>query len=70
MGCALLPAHAQHFPSKPLRMLTAEPGGGSDLTARIIAQGLSASLGQGVVVDNRVGGINIAELAARAAPDG
>ena len=70
MGCALLPAHAQPFPSKPLRMLTAEPGGGSDLTARIIAQGLSASLGQGVVVDNRVGGINIAELAARAAPDG
>ena len=51
-------------------MLTAEPGGGSDLTARIVAQGLTAALSQQVVVDNRVGGINIATIAAHAAPDG
>jgi len=60
----------QAYPAKPLRMLTAEPGGGSDLAARLIAHGLSASLGQQVVVDNRVGGIIIAELAAKAPPDG
>lgn len=69
-GCIWLPAHAQTFPTKPLRMLTAESGGGSDLIARIIAQGLSVSLGQQVVVDNRVGGVLIAELAAKAPPDG
>src|SRR5688572_7184713 len=63
-------AFGQTFPTKPLRMLTAEPGGGSDVAARIVAQGLSASLGQQVVVDNRVGGIHIASLAANAAPDG
>lgn len=63
-------AAAQSFPTKPLRMLTAEPGGGSDVAARIVAQGLTAALGQQVVVDNRVGGINIAMLAANAAPDG
>jgi len=60
----------QTFPAKPLRMLTAEPGGGSDVAARIVAQGLNAALGQQVVVDNRVGGINIAAIAANAAPDG
>lgn len=64
------PVTGQTFPTKPLRMLTAEPGGGSDVAARIVAQGLAAALGQQVVVDNRVGGINIASLAANAAPDG
>lgn len=69
---AVLPAvaHAQAYPTKPLRMLTAETGGGSDVAARIIAQGLSSALGQQVVVDNRVGGIHIGTLAANAAPDG
>lgn len=61
---------AQPYPTKPIRMLTAEPGGGSDVAARIVAQGLTNTLGQQVVVDNRVGGINIATLAANAAPDG
>lgn len=63
-------AYAQPYPYRPLRMLTAEPGGGSDVAARIVAQGLSAALGQQVVVDNRVGGINIASIAANSAPDG
>lgn len=65
-----LVAGAQAYPTKPLRMLTAETGGGSDVAARIIAQGLSGALGQQVVVDNRVGGIHIGMLAANAAPDG
>ena len=67
---ALAAGSEQGFPTKPLRMLTAEPGGGSDLLARVVAQGLSSSLGQQVVVDNRVGGVIIAELAAKAPPDG
>lgn len=63
-------AETQIWPTKPLRMLTAELGGGSDLSARLIAQGLSGNLGQQVVVDNRVGGVIIADVAAKSAPDG
>src|SRR3972149_10667244 len=44
----------QDFPSKPLRILTAEAGGGNDFLARLIAQGLSSTLGQQAIVDNRV----------------
>ena len=58
------------YPTKPLRMLTAEPGGGSDVAARVIAPGLAAGLGQPVVVDNRGGGMIIAEITARAPADG
>jgi tripartite-type tricarboxylate transporter receptor subunit TctC len=61
---------AQEYPVKPIRLLTAGAGGGSDITARLIAQGLSARLGQPVVIDTRVGGVIIAEIAARAYPDG
>ena len=70
VGWASQPVQAQPFPTKPLRMLTAEPGGGSDVAARIIAPGLSAGLGQPVVVDNRGGGMIIAEITARAPADG
>ena len=58
------------WPTKPLRMLTAELGGGSDLSARLIATGLSGTIGQQVIVDNRVGGVIIADIAAKSAPDG
>ena len=51
-------------------MLTAGFGGGSDIAARLLAQGMSESLGQQVVVDNRVGGITIAHLTTQAPPDG
>jgi len=63
-------AFPQDFPVKPIRLLTAGAGGGSDITARVIAQGLAAPLGQPVVVDTRVGGVIIAEIAAKAYPDG
>ncbi|HKA44485.1 MAG TPA: tripartite tricarboxylate transporter substrate-binding protein [Burkholderiales bacterium] len=68
--CGASGAADQAYPAKTVRMLTAELGGGSDLSARLIAQGLSTSLGQQVIVDNRVGGIIIADIAAKAAPDG
>jgi tripartite-type tricarboxylate transporter receptor subunit TctC len=67
------PAAAQVYPSKPVRMvLPYPPGGGSDTIGRPLAQKLSESLGQQVVVENRGGANgNIGmEHAARAAPDG
>lgn len=58
------------YPMKPIRLLTAEIGGGSDYTARLIAQPMSESLGQSIVIDNRPGGVIIGELAAKANHDG
>jgi tripartite-type tricarboxylate transporter receptor subunit TctC len=61
------------YPSRPLRLiLPFPPGGGTDILGRLVAERLSARLGQPVVTDNRGGaGGNLgAEAAARAAPDG
>ena len=63
-------AFAQDYPGRPIRLLTAGAGGGSDIITRVIAPGLGARLGQPVVVDTRVGGVIIAEIAAKAYPDG
>ena len=70
MALACGHAVAQTYPVKPVRMLSAQFGGGSDIAARLIAGALSTTLGQQVIVDSRVGGTIIAELAAKAAPDG
>ncbi len=59
---------AQDFPSKPIRILTTEAGGGGDLVARVVGQGLSGALGQPVIIDNR--GIRGAEIVAKAPRDG
>ena len=51
-----LPASAQTFPSKPVHLIVAyAPGGTGDVVARVIAEKLSAALGQSVVVENRAG---------------
>jgi tripartite-type tricarboxylate transporter receptor subunit TctC len=64
---------AQAYPSRPLRWIVPiAPGGGTDLTTRIVAQKFTEFVGYPVVVDNRAGASgNIgAELAARAPADG
>lgn len=60
----------QAYPVKPVRLITAEVGGGHDLAARLIAQGLTTSLGQQFIVENRSGAAIAGEYVARAAPDG
>lgn len=61
----------QTFPSKPIRIVTAQAGGGTDFVTRLIAQGLTESLKQQVIVDNRGGNVSIgAEIVAKAPPDG
>ena len=66
-------AHAQTFPTKPVRGIVANAAGGnSDLVARMAAEGLARELGQSVYVENQPGGRQIpaTQLVARATPDG
>ena len=74
VGAAAAPAlAADHYPSRPVRILVGfAPGGTTDVTSRMVAQKLSESLHQQFIVENRAGaGSNIAMgLAAKAAPDG
>ena len=61
---------AQDYPTRPIRVLTSPPGGGSDFVSRLIAQGISGPLGQPVIVENRPGGTIAGETVAKAVPDG
>jgi tripartite-type tricarboxylate transporter receptor subunit TctC len=68
-----LPATAQQYPARPIRMIIGfPPGGGTDIVGRIVGQRLSEVLGQQILPDNRGGasGQIAAELTAKAPPDG
>jgi tripartite-type tricarboxylate transporter receptor subunit TctC len=66
-------AHAQTYPTKPIKMVVPfAAGGGTDVLARVIGEKLSAGLGQPVVIDNKPGAAGIigTDAVAKAAPDG
>ena len=64
---------AQSYPDKPIRLIVPfSPGGTNDILARMVANRLSETLGQSMIVDNRPGaeGIIGTDMAAKAKPDG
>ena len=66
-------AQADKYPTRPIRMLVPfAPGGGTDITARLIAANATAAFGQQVIIDNRAGanGLIGADAVAKSAPDG
>ncbi len=72
-GLALRAAHAQDYPTRTVTLVVPyPPGGGVDAMARIVADKLSAALGQQVVVDNRGGGSGLVGTRAviKSPPDG
>jgi tripartite-type tricarboxylate transporter receptor subunit TctC len=66
-------AASSQYPNRPIRMISPSSAGGPvDVICRIVSQGLSESIGQQIVVENRVGAAGLigTELVVRAAPDG
>ena len=74
IACIVQAQDVKNYPNRPVRLIVpVAPGGGTDIAARLIAQGLTESLGQAVVVDNRggAGGVPGVTVAAKlSAPDG
>ena len=73
LAVAACAAHAQPYPSKPVRMVVPfAPGGNTDIIARIVAPSMSKALGQQIVIDNRGGAGSVigTEIAAKSPPDG
>lgn len=70
---AAMPAYAQSFPTRPVRMVVPyPPGGANDIIARLLMPSLIQQLGQSVIVDNRGGGNTLigSEIVATSAPNG
>ncbi len=67
------PPNSESYPNKPIKLIvTYPPGGGNDIIARLLAQKMTESMGQPVLVDNRAGagGTIGAAVAAKSPPDG
>lgn len=73
LALAPLPASAQDFPNRPVKVIVGfPPGGGTDVAARIVAAEMSKTMGQSLLIENKpgaAGSLGAAE-AARSAPDG
>src|SRR2546422_11072043 len=73
LALPVLPASAQTWPAKPVKIIVPfAPGGSADTLGRLVGQKLSEQLKQSFVVENRpgAGGVLGSELAAKAPPDG
>jgi tripartite-type tricarboxylate transporter receptor subunit TctC len=73
LWAAGVPAQAQLYPNKPIRLIVPFPAGGAaDIAARIVTQALSDTLGQPLIIDNRGGadGAIAGDAVRTAAPDG
>jgi len=73
LAAGALPAAAQDYPSRPVRIIVPfAPGGSADVFGRAVAQHLQQALGQNFVIDNRPGGGSLigTDAVAKAAPDG
>jgi tripartite-type tricarboxylate transporter receptor subunit TctC len=73
LGMLAAPAWGQSFPERPIRLVLGfAPGGLTDFTGRVVAQGMSKVLGQPVVPENKPGaaGVTAAAFVANSAPDG
>ena len=73
VSIASRPSMSQSYPTRPMRIIVgAPPGGGSDISARLIGQWLTERLGQPVIVENRPGGGGTisTEAVVKALPDG
>jgi tripartite-type tricarboxylate transporter receptor subunit TctC len=64
----VLSASAQ-YPTKPVRIVTGGTGSNSDFAARVLANALTGTLSQQVIVENRPSGVILGEIVAKAAPD-
>ena len=73
-GASAIREDAASYPARPIRLVVpSAPGGGTDIVARLIGQGLQDAWGQTIVVDNRggAGGIpGVTTVAKHSAPDG
>ena len=73
LALTTLGAHAQDYPTRPIRIIVPfAPGGSADVFGRVIAQRLQESMGQNVIVDNRPGAGSVigTDAVAKSAPDG
>src|SRR5262245_64589856 len=73
LSCSATALAQESYPSRPIRLIVSfTPGGGADLTARTVGQGMSETLRQPVVVENRPGANGLVGTAAvvKSAPDG